>query len=90
MSDMTGDGVTDVGVVDYSGNSLTVLSGRGDGTFGPMLVVGLDQEPTSFAVGDFNGDGIPDLVVTLANNDIGILLGLGNGVFSTQADFATG
>lgn len=42
--------------------------------------------PESFAVGDFNGDGIPDIAVpNLENNDLTILLGDGTGNFAPTA-----
>jgi hypothetical protein len=37
---------------------------------------------TSVAVGDFNHDGIPDLVIPLENGTIGVSLGKGNGTFN--------
>jgi hypothetical protein len=42
--------------------------------------------PTSFAVGDFNGDGIPDLAVAnQSSNTVTILLGNGDGTFTPYA-----
>jgi hypothetical protein len=50
--------------------------------------------PESFpnpAVGDFNGDGIPDLAVANeGSSDITIFLGLGDGTFPTSQDYAVG
>jgi hypothetical protein len=40
-----------------------------------------------FAVGDFNGDGKPDLV-TLANASVNILLNRGNGVFGAPMNYS--
>src|SRR2546422_7885441 len=39
------------------------LLGNGDGTFQAPLVVGVGINPRFVAVGDFNGDGKPDLAV---------------------------
>jgi hypothetical protein len=53
--------------------------------------------PNDVAAGDFNGDGIPDLVVaneaqgaSLAVGSVGILLGNGDGTFQPQVNYATG
>lgn len=38
--------------------------------------------------GDFNGDGIPDLVVSNGNGSVSILLGNGDGTFTTKSTFS--
>jgi len=46
--------------------------------------------PSAVATGDFNGDGIPDLVVANENNNnVSVLLGNGDGTFQQQTTWAT-
>ena len=57
----------------------------------PATSYGVGTYPQAIAVGDFNGDGIPDLVVANSNsNSVGILLGNGDGTFKPQQTYATG
>jgi hypothetical protein len=52
---------------------------------------GVGRQPTAVATGDFNSDGIPDLVVANENdNTISVLLGNGDGTFQQQQTWATG
>ena len=51
---------------------ITVLPGRGDGTFGPRINYGIDASHHEIA--DWNGDGIQDLG-TLQGNRFGVILG---------------
>lgn len=71
--DFDGDGFIDlvvaVGTAAVGTNStiagfVSAFAGRGDGTFdfGTNVLVGLG--PREMAIGDFNGDGSPDVVVT--------------------------
>ena len=64
LADLNADGFLDVAVAsDFSG--LCVLAGNGDGTFGaPEFLASGDQGLSGVNVGDVNGDGRPDLVVS--------------------------
>jgi hypothetical protein len=52
-----------------------VSLGNADGGFGPPVYFAAGDNPAGFVVGDFNGDGFPDLAVTNAgSDDVSILL----------------
>ena len=95
--DFNGDGKADLATVfsNCSGNTClpgdaVVLIGNGDGTFQPPVQYAVGLEPEFLAVGDFNGDGKPDLAVTnYAANTVSILLNNGNGTFQSHVDYAT-
>jgi len=49
------------------------------------------DDPSSVAVGDFNGDGKPDLAVANGfSNNVSVLEGNGNGTFQTAVNYAVG
>jgi hypothetical protein len=92
--DFAGDGITDAVTANSTDNTTGSLSyftgsgtsGVGDGTFltASNLALTSSGTPTSVAVGDLNGDGIPDLVATDAkNNRVLIYQGLTGGGYST-------
>jgi hypothetical protein len=84
-----------------TGNTVTVLLGNasttntavGNGTFSPGTIRDFPagNGPTSIAVGDFNVDGLQDLVVAdSTDNAISLLLGLGGGVFGPNFELNVG
>ena len=88
--DLNGDGILDLAVANLTSDTnhpatVTVLLGKGDGTFTPTTQTLLTGNlPYSVAIGDFNGDGIPDLVTANAgSNTATVFLGNGDGTFTT-------
>src|SRR5437899_10786734 len=71
VGDFNGDGKQDLAVANNRSDNISVLLGNGDGTFQPAAnyaagaCSGPNQRsfPWSVAVGDFNGDQVPDLAV---------------------------
>src|SRR5262249_47032901 len=99
-ADLNADGIPDLVTVNYiSGNSVSVLLGNGDGTFGLPQTLPVGYFPYSVAVADVNGDGKPELVVCNHFGDtprpsvhgtVSVLLGKGDGTFQPQRTFAVG
>src|SRR5262249_4411270 len=75
-------------------SSVSVLLGNGDGTFQAARNFTVGRDPTSVAVGDFNGDGLQDLAVAnkyfeINYGIVSVLLGNGDGTFQpTRYDVA--
>lgn len=92
-ADFNGDGIPDLAVSNSNSGAtdLTILLGKGDGTFSRVSTsptVGL--YPDSIAVGDFNGDGFVDLAVSSVDDDkVTILLGNGDGTFTSAPALST-
>jgi hypothetical protein len=86
VADVNGDGKADLVFLETSSTegsgSVDVLLGNGDGTFQPAIIYNTSK-PTSFAIGDFNGNGIPDLIIASSwSGTVSIALGNGDGTFN--------
>lgn len=94
IADLDADGKPDLVLTSTQSDSVSVLLGNGDGTFGAVshTVIGpTAKNPNSVAVGDLNGDGKPDVVVTNATtNNVTILLGDGTGAFPARMNHTVG
>jgi hypothetical protein len=98
VADVNHDGVPDL-VTSGFGNAegiVSVLLGKGDGTFHPAVAyetgaTGGSIGASSVAVADLNGDGSPDLVVAnFQNSTVGVLLGNGDGTFQPVVLYGPG
>lgn len=82
LADFNNDGKMDI-AVEAVANSVAVMLGKGDGTFGPPSYF-LDGGASSIVTSDFNGDGNLDLAAA-GNSGLAILLGKGDGTFQPAA-----
>ncbi len=91
-ADLNGDGNLDLIVVNQTNEELGVLLGDGAGHLGGQTTYGVGTSAGFAAVGDFNGDGWPDLAVTDADNTVTVWLNHadGTGTFSGPVAFGSG
>src|SRR5229473_3580212 len=91
VGDFNGDGVLDLaaGISDSGFGSVSVLLGLGDGTFSAQGHFAVGGGPSSVVVGDFNGDGILDVVVGTGGG-VSVMLGVGDGTFAAPSYYWLG
>jgi len=96
VGDFNGDGKPDLALTDGDSYYLAVLLNNGVcsmncDTIATAVNYPAGVTPQSVAVGDFNGDGIPDLaVVNSGANNVSIELGVGDGTFLPSGTFSAG
>jgi hypothetical protein len=97
LADVNLDGKLDIvcanaGPGTQTSSTVSVFLGDGAGAFAPRLDIPVGRWPGAVAVGDLDGDGLPDLAV--AENDfnetLSLLHGLGNGGFTNRQGFLFG
>jgi hypothetical protein len=73
----------------YSGGA-AFFRGRGDGSLDPWVAYGTHGSPNDVAIGDFNGDGLPDLVVANTTaSSISVLLHVKRGTVPALASITS-
>jgi FG-GAP-like repeat len=90
VADFNRDGILDIVVANRDSADVSVLLGRGDGTFAPQLRFDATAAPFALDVGDLNNDGILDLAVadsTAGPGQGAVLLGRGDGTFTLPLFF---
>src|SRR5258708_4408247 len=97
VADLNKDGHPDLVAADVNSTNVLVLLGKGDGTFQPAVRYSTGMyyaHCKSVAVGDFNGDGNPDLAVSnleigdwSASTSVTVLMGNGDGTFGVTTNY---
>ncbi len=97
IGDIDGDGRPDVVTTNYYSNTITVLrntSTSGSISFAPKVDFTTDAFPNGIAIGDIDGDGKPDVVITnYYTNTVSVFRNTsssGSISFAPKVDFTTG
>jgi FG-GAP-like repeat/FG-GAP repeat len=98
-ADVNHDGKPDAIGLTFQSQTVYVTAVLGDGKGGFLApkntqITGLNN-PNNLSVGDFNGDGFPDVIVSGADPvtgvaSIGVMLGNGDGTFQPAVNFPSG
>ena len=79
-ADVDQDGFTDLVTTNIGSNTLSILLGNGDGTFRDQVQLNVCKEPRSLALGMFNPDPFPDVVLACSGADeVAVFFGRADG-----------
>src|ERR1700761_5235080 len=93
VGDFNGDGKQDLAILSAQGTgSVNIYLGNGDGTFQTaknFTVANATSASRLLAMGDFNGDGVEDLVATNSGlNNVAVIIGNGDGTFNAPSYYS--
>jgi hypothetical protein len=91
-ADLNGDGKPDLATADEVSRSVSVLLGRGDGSFRPRRALRVPREPVDIADADLDADGDLDLATASADRwgSVAVLLNDGAGGFHVDHVYRAG
>lgn len=90
LGDFNGDGLADLAIGNFGGNSVDILLGRRDGSF-QLSSSSFVHSPVGIALADFNGDGRLDVAVTdELDNRLIVYFGNGDGTLRFGANVPVG
>jgi hypothetical protein len=82
LADFNDDHQLDIATANLLGDTVSILLGRGDGTFQAPALLRVTGGPIDIVAAELTGDGIVDLAVALSEeNAVVVLRGGGNGSF---------
>lgn len=82
LADFNRDDSLDIATANLLGDTVSILLGRGDGTFQPPSLLRVTGGPIDVVAAELTGDGILDLAVALNDDDsVVVLRGDGAGFF---------
>jgi hypothetical protein len=87
-ADFNGDGKVDLAVANND-SSLSLLFGRGDGTFQPHVDYVTSGRPSQLHLSDLNGDRHPDLIILVFDSSVSTRLGNSDGTFQDEVAYST-
>jgi predicted nucleotidyltransferase len=93
ICDFNNDNRVDLAVANSNTDNIGIMLQGNTIPFGTQATfpTGDNSQPSSVAMGDFNNDNQLDIAVANSGtNNIGILLGYGNGSFTAQKTYSTG
>jgi hypothetical protein len=85
VADFNGDGIPDVATpnASFTIGTMAVFLGKGDGTFQSPVSYTAGYFSSGIVAGDFNNDGILDLLVMNQDGSVDLYLGNGDGSFQS-------
>lgn len=95
-ADLNGDGKADLAATSQGDDgdgpwNVSVLLGRGDGTFDSAVTYPVGTSPQFVIASDLDGDGSPDLATAdYAADGVSVLIGNGDGTFRSAANYGAG